>query len=84
MAPIYYTIIGASLSKPHINSKAVHELYNIYYGTSVTYDGSMDISAKYSRAHSHVWAAATLISKLIYTRVVAMVKSSGCKHSISS
>ena len=55
------TIIGASLSEPHINGKAMHELYIYYYGRTSDreiYDqyGSMDISAKYSFAHSHAWA----------------------------
>ena len=58
-------IIGASLSEPHINGSAVRELYiyyyYCYYGTSVTRNiyaqlGSMDISAKYSIAHSRALA----------------------------
>ena len=51
-------LIRASLSEPHINGTAVRELYIYYYGTSVTRNiyaqyGSMDISVKYSIAHSH-------------------------------
>ena len=53
---------GASLSKPHISSTAVCKLYIYYtlwyvgYAKLYTQHGSMNINAKYSIAHSHVWA----------------------------
>ena len=51
-------LIGASLSEPHINGKAMRELYMfiLLWYVGHAWDGSMDISAKYSCAHSHVWA----------------------------
>ena len=45
--------------EPHITGTAVRELYIIMVHRSreiYAQDGSMDISAKYSCAHSHVWA----------------------------
>ena len=70
-------IIGASLSEPHINGTAVRELYIIMVRRSreiYAQHGSMDISAKYSIAHSHALAHRPYVrcsdfSKLqIYTR----------------
>ena len=53
-------IIGASLSEPHAHKRYSCARMMYYYSTSdrETYaqDGSMDISAKYSYAHSHAWA----------------------------
>ena len=64
---LYYSLVGASLSEPHINGTAVRELYiyiyiyyyYYYYGTSVTRNiyaqrGSMHMHAKYSCAHFHL------------------------------
>ena len=69
LAYFHDIIIGASLSEPHINGTAVHELY-IYYGTSVTQiyglHSSMDISAKYCTAHSRAWATGRMYAVLIY------------------
>ena len=31
------TVIGASLSEPHINSTALHEIYVYMHGTTVTF-----------------------------------------------
>jgi hypothetical protein len=53
-------LIGASLSEPHVNGSALHAI-NIYmvrpsrkiYAQHAY--GSMDISVKYSIAHSHAW-----------------------------
>ena len=54
---IAFIIIGASLSKPHMNGTAVHEFYIICRSRKIyARDGCMDISAKYYCAHSHAWA----------------------------
>ena len=65
-------LIGASLSKPHIYSYKRYSCARIVYGTSVTRNiicparhGSMDISAKYSIAHSHAWAIGRIYIVLI-------------------
>ena len=48
-------IIGASLSEPHINGTAMRKLYIMVRRSREIYaqHNSMDISAKYSIAHSH-------------------------------
>ena len=62
-------IIGGSLSESHINSSSMRAVYicmavrpscEIY-----TQNGCMDISAKYSIAHSHSWAAGCMYAVLI-------------------
>ena len=63
-------IIGASLSEPHINGTAVRELYIIIIMVCrsreiYAHHGSMDISAKYSIAHSHAWATRRIYAVLI-------------------
>ena len=68
MAHDLWHIIGASLSEPHINGTAVRELYIIMVRRSreiYAQHGSMDISAKYSIAHSHAWATCRIYAVLI-------------------
>ena len=67
-------IIGASLSEPNINGTAVRELYIYIYIIIIMVRrsreiyaqyGSMDLSAKYSIAHSHAWATRRIYAVLI-------------------
>ena len=69
-------LIGASLSEPHINGTAVRELYIYIYIYIIiimvrrsreiyAQYGSMDLSAKYSIAHSHAWATRRIYAVLI-------------------
>ena len=66
-------IIGASLSEPHINGTAMHELYiyiyYYYYGTSVTRNlcpaWLHGHKHKYSIAHSHAWTTGRIYAVLV-------------------
>ena len=63
-----HKFVGVSLSKPHINGKAVRECYILWYvGHAKLYPqhGSMNINAKYSIAHSHVLATGCIYTVLI-------------------
>ena len=72
---IHTYFIWANLSEPHINGTAVCELYIYTYiiiimvrrSREIVYAqyGSMDLSAKYSIAHSHAWATRRIYAVLI-------------------
>ena len=69
-------VIGASLSEPHINGTAVREFYIIIIILYIiimvhpsrkiyAQHGSMNISMKYSIAHSHTWATGRIHTLII-------------------
>jgi hypothetical protein len=66
----YNVLFGASLSEPHINGTSMREFYMYVCMVRPSREiyaqhGSMDISAKYSVAHSHAWVTGRIYAALI-------------------